>query len=525
VAGPELADLAREGVARYTLLGEVTYFNPAWAALHGLAEAATTTACGFFDLASSPEDAQAIWRSVLADGAWQGTIERRGLDGANGQLTVRLNLRRDAEGALLDIVEFSELGGLLRAGAAPRPIWQLEASELRYQQLIHYIPIPLVKVDSRAAGSVFERLKDEGVTDIAAYLSQNPELVELAKEMVIITSANAEASALFNTTSEAMVGPVRFLFEGTPDAAARVMTAHFNGARNHTEELKIRTFDGVLRDVVFLVTYPDPSEELDTTIIMMIDITERLATEAQLQRLEADYTHAARLSSLGELASSIAHEIKQPLSAILTNGETNLRWLAQAPPNVDKALELTQRIVDSAQRANDIIQRIQGMARKTGPARALLDFNSVVDEALRFVKYEMDYREVRIHRQLEPRLPLVEADRVQLQQVVVNLLMNALQALAEAPEARRDIQVTTRALSPDRVELQVVDGGAGIAPRDLRQVFESFFSTRTGGMGIGLSICRSIIANHGGEVNADNSQEGGARLTVTLPAAGSAQPH
>jgi C4-dicarboxylate-specific signal transduction histidine kinase len=400
-----------------------------------------------------------------------------------------------------------------------------QAGEDRFRMLIHHTPTPLWYVDARGAGEVFERLRAEGVTDIAAYLDANPELVEVAKDIVLVTEINRAAVALFGAeTATDLIRPVRYLFAATPEMAKRVMVAHFEGRRNYVEQAKMATFDGQVRDVVFSVTYPAPPEHLDTTFITIEDITERLRTEAQLRRLQADFAHAARISMLGELVTSIAHEVRQPLAAIVTNAETSLRWLAREEPNLAKAKELIARVAESAQRANDIIQRVRSMAVKQEPERRVLDLAEVVDEALHFVRHDLDARGIILLRADAVELPPVVGDRVQLQQVVVNLLVNGIQAIAQADTQERRIELKIDVATADAVTLSVHDTGPGVAEADLDCVFDGFFTTKDTGMGIGLSICQSIIAEHGGRIGVMNHPEGGAIFRVILPVGQDAPP-
>jgi C4-dicarboxylate-specific signal transduction histidine kinase len=396
---------------------------------------------------------------------------------------------------------------------------QPRAGEDRFRVLIHHTPTPLWYVDARGAGEVFDRLRAEGVTDIAAYLDSHPEVVEAAKDIVVVTEVNRAAVALFRAGDAGdLIRPVRYLFAATPEMANRVMTAHFEGRRNYVEQAKMATFDGEVRDVIVSVTYPTPPEQLDTTFMTIEDITERLQTEAQLRRLQADFAHAARVSMLGELATSIAHEVKQPLAAIVTNAETSLRWLVRDEPNLAKVVELTTRIAASARRANDIIQRVRSMAAKQEPQHEPLNLDEVIDEALYFVRHDLDARGITLLRADAGILPAVIGDRVQLQQVVVNLLVNSIQAITHADARERRIELKVEVDPPDVLSLSIHDTGPGIAEADLGQVFDGFFTTKEAGMGIGLAVCRSIIIEHGGEIVAANHPLGGAVFRVTLPA-------
>jgi len=420
---------------------------------------------------------------------------------------------RSAEPGRCDVV-FLMLNGAI---SDDRSAWELQASEDRYRKLIHFTPTPLLYVDARRSGDELERLRAQGVTDIGAYLDANPDLVALAEDIVVVTEVNQAAVSLFGAHNAAeLIQSVRYLFSATPGMANRVMVAHFEGRRNYVEKAKMATFDGRVLDVVFSVTYPAPPEYLDTTFITIEDISERLRTEVELRRLQANFTHAARLSTLGELAASIAHEVNQPLAAIAANADASLRWLAQDAPNLAKVKLLTERISASALRASEIIQRIRGMAMRREPQQARLDLRETIEEALVIVRHDVEAKSIALDLALDHSLPPIVGDRVQLQQVIVNLLVNSIQAIDHGG-GRRQIRLGAEAVT-EGVSIWVHDSGPGIAPAHLASVFDGFFTTKDSGVGIGLAICQSIIAEHGGEISAANHPDGGALFRIVLPA-------
>ncbi|MGF7155416.1 sensor histidine kinase [Novosphingobium gossypii] len=405
------------------------------------------------------------------------------------------------------------------------PVIQADEGET-FSRLLMHMPIALWQVDSTSPADAFEKLKAQGVQDIEAHLLQNPELVEYACDTVMVTRANNAALALIGQTDEGFYPKsVRHIFEATPQAAVRVIVAHFHGRRTHVEELRIHCSDGRTVDVLFLVTFPRPPERLDVTFIMMLEITDRLATEAHLRQLQADLAHASRVSTLGELATSIAHEVRQPLGAIVLNGNTSLRWLDKAEPNLPKARQLVTRMIEAATQATEIIDRIQGMASKRVPVRSRLKLNEIVDVALRFVHHESIERRVAIRANLDPDIPEIEGDRIQLQQVIVNLLVNAMHAIdhRDGPGPRQ-VFVSTERHGNSRVTLVVADTGPGIADENLENLFDGFFSTKPEGMGMGLTICSSIMRSHDGEIRAENRVDGGAKFTCSLPVADYSEP-
>lgn len=400
-----------------------------------------------------------------------------------------------------------------------RSFWSVLASEERYRNLIHHLPVALLQVDARQIGEIYEGLRRAGVTDLLAYARDHPELIDMANAMVMVTEANANAARLFGAAEMVdLIGPVGFLFAASPDSALRVMDARFKGERSHAEIMKMRTLDDRLLDIAITVTYPRPPERLDVTLISLEDITERLRTEVQLRQLQADYSRAARISMLGELATSIAHEVNQPLAAIVTNAETSLRWLARPDPNLGKVEQLTSRVIDSAHLASDIVQRIRGMTAPRVPERVLTDLNGVVEETLVFVHHEIETRSIELSVRLDSDLPGVLGDRVQLQQVIVNLLVNAIQALAQKDLEKGRIELSTTRDPGGLVRFVIRDAGPGIVEEDLERIFDSFFTTKPDGMGIGLAICQSIITAHGGVISASNHAEGGAVFSFSLPA-------
>lgn len=249
------------------------------------------------------------------------------------------------------------------------------------------------------------------------------------------------------------------------------------------------------------------------------DVTQRKLSEQALHAAQTALAHASRVATLGEISATIAHEINQPLAAIRTNGETGLRWLDRAEPNVAKARDLMQRMVGDARRASEIIGRIRAMAAPRAPERSLLSLDDVVKESMVFLRHEFQSKSIAVSLDLAPALPSVAGDFTQLQQVVVNLAVNSVQAMVQSDVGRRGIFIRTMLSGPEAVCCTVEDSGPGIDPVHLARLFDSFFTTKDAGMGMGLAISRSIIEAHEGDIRADNgSALGGARFSFTLPA-------
>lgn len=399
-----------------------------------------------------------------------------------------------------------------------RSYMYLRASEARYRKLVHHMPVALWQVDASHMGRIYNDIRASGVTDFGAYLDEHPELVELAATTVQITDVNRAAVQMLGGASAIdLMRPVGYLFTVNRNSLRNVMIGRFNGQASHEEVTKVATFDGRVLDVRMSVTYPKVLAELDVTIFSFEDVTERMSMEAEIRQLQADFTHAARISTLGELTTSIAHEINQPLAAIVTNAETSLRWLSRDDPNVEKVKALTTRVAASARRASDIVQHIRGMASKRQPERVATDLNEIVQESLIFIRHEIESQSIGITTDLAPGLPSTMADRIQLQQVVVNLLINSVQAVEAQGKGKREICIGTHLTGDGALAFMLRDTGPGIPPDDLARIFEGFFTTKEAGMGIGLAICQSIMSEHGGSITASNHPEGGAQFRFEIP--------
>jgi signal transduction histidine kinase len=220
---------------------------------------------------------------------------------------------------------------------------------------------------------------------------------------------------------------------------------------------------------------------------------------------------------MGEMAASIAHEINQPLAAIATNAAAGLRWLAAATPNLNEASNALTRIVNDARRASEVIGGIRLMFKKDSQAAALQDVNELIREVLTLVRSEVENHRVVIYPELLDDLPQVPVNRVQLRQVIVNLLMNAVDAMDAVTDSARAVRIKTGIYDSNYLLIAVEDTGTGIDPKNIDRIFDAFFSAKPNGMGMGLSICRSIIEAHGGRLWATTNVPRGAIFQFILP--------
>jgi C4-dicarboxylate-specific signal transduction histidine kinase len=251
----------------------------------------------------------------------------------------------------------------------------------------------------------------------------------------------------------------------------------------------------------------------------VVDVSERRHREDWLGSMQAELALGSRAITLGKLVASIAHEVNQPLAALAANASASLRWLQWEEPRIDKARQALLRIVRDANRASEIIARTRTLVRKADAQRSPLSLNSTVREVFAFLRTELRRHDITIRTNLAQSLPLVRADRLQMQQVMLNLVMNAIEAMSSVAPRRRLLTIVTKAQAMD-VTVSVRDRGIGLDEETLERIFEPFHSTKPQGMGIGLWISRSIVEAHGGSLQAVRNKGRGATFQFRLPSAG-----
>ncbi|MFC0397866.1 ATP-binding protein [Paraburkholderia rhizosphaerae] len=249
----------------------------------------------------------------------------------------------------------------------------------------------------------------------------------------------------------------------------------------------------------------------------VMDVTNTRQAEQQLHHAQSELARVTRVTTLGELSASIAHEVGQPLAAIVTNGEACLRWLEHQPPQPDEVRTGVIRMIGEGRRATEIVRRIRTLARKDTGQKAPLELNDVVNDVVSLTQREVLSHQVPLRVRLAPLLPPVLGDRVQLQQVLINLVMNGIQSMDGITGWPRELSIETGVTPDGEVQLAVRDRGTGIDPRHAERLFDAFFSTKPHGMGMGLSICRSIIDSHGGKIRVFNNDTHGATFECVLP--------
>ena len=297
----------------------------------------------------------------------------------------------------------------------------------------------------------------------------------------------------------------------------RVIDRAANDRRDFDFEHRLRLPGGTVKHVRVVARAMQVETSNVDFVGAVMDVTSTRLAELELQNTRTELAHVMRVTSLGELTASIAHEVNQPLGAVVANAEACLGWLDRESPDLNEAHAAIERIVRDGHRASDVIRRVRALIKRTDTQMVLLDVNEVVSEAVNIVEHELLRYRVSRRMELSRDLPAVLGDRVQLQQVLLNLLINSIEAMQPITDRPRELVIRSKQDETQQVQVTVADCGIGLSAESAHRVFDAFVTTKSSGMGMGLSICRSIIHAHGGQIWASPNEPFGATVQFTLP--------
>jgi PAS domain S-box-containing protein len=506
-------DQAHDSVLVTDLEGIVIYWNKGASELYGWEpEQALGKPAG--DLMTTDVPLPSVEHPEFAeDGSWQGEVVTQSRDGRQLIVHCRCLILRDDK--------HRPTGVLTTANditARHQADLEIRRSEARSRHIFQATGVSIWECDFSAVKARTSELYRSGVTDMGRYMVENPSFVREAIDLTRVKDVNDATLAMFGASSKSeIIGPVSRVWptESETSFAGSIVAAIANVPRFVTE-VTLCKLDGTRIDVLFSTAFPPESSARDSIFVAVSDLTARNEAQAALQATQLDLAHATRLTALGELTASIAHEVNQPLAGVLSNAQASLRWIRRPEPQIDQAVRSLEAIVEQTRRAGAIIQGIRSLAKKQAPVVQGFDLGALVRETLDLLRAELKRHETELSFEAAQQPLVVSADRVQIQQVIINLVINGLQAMdALAPSARRLIVACDAA--DERARVAVTDQGPGISSEIAGNLFTAFVTTKPDGMGLGLSVCSSIMARHGGRIWADAGAEGGACLRFSLP--------
>ncbi len=395
----------------------------------------------------------------------------------------------------------------------------LRRSEQRYRTIFENLAVAIWEHDLRPMKAELDALRAGGIVDLPAYLAANLDFVRRMRESVRIIDVNTTALRMMGVASkEEFFASLHEFLEDDVTQFIGFLVALDARVPSWETESAVRTRSGERLRVIAAFNFP-PDGALDRVQVSVLNITERVRVQETLQRTRDQLDHALRAATIGEVSASIAHEINQPLAAIALNADAAARWMDRDPPDLDEVRASIREAAAAARRASEVVRRVRSFMTKVEPDRLPLDFEPLVEEAIRLVQPELAAHGATLQAALGAPGILVRGDRILLQQVLINLMVNAAQAMTSAASTVREIRLSTRRTLRG-IEIEVADTGPGFSPEAAAKAFEPFFTTKANGMGLGLAMCRTIIGAHEGEIAIAPAQGTacGGRVTIRLPA-------
>ncbi|TXR48418.1 sensor histidine kinase [Phyllobacterium endophyticum] len=393
----------------------------------------------------------------------------------------------------------------------------LAESEQRYRTIFLTTGVGILQLDFTQLKAAVDKLKTAGVRDIDHARSMDLESPIGEPNTIRLINANDTALKMFNAADIiALETMLPKLINADVDNAWKFLAAVWSGKSSYEAETIIDDAQGRQMAVLYNVAFPANRPALDMVLLSIMDVTGRREAENQLHAARAELAHVARVATLGELTVSIAHELNQPLAAVVANGGAGLRWLQRDVPDLEKIQLSMEGMIADAHRASEIIKNLRALSAKSPPKSTHVNLNEILDETVALVRREIDIHQVSLQFHLATDLPGVNGDRVQLQQVILNLVLNAIQAMTHAAGNTRKLLIET--FAEERAALvKIHDNGPGLTPETRTKLFSPFYTTKPDGMGMGLSICRSIVNAHGGSISASSKPGAGTIFEFTIP--------
>jgi len=396
-------------------------------------------------------------------------------------------------------------------------VFDLSREQNRFHSVFDGTIVGFVEIDLRGVRRVMAEL-ESAVGDIAAHIASDITVVRRVLDGTPVVGLNEKACQMLGVVPAEAVGKPLGLWcpDETMAVWNRVFLDYIARKVSHEAETVIRRKDGSNLDVILSAAYPKRPEEQVFVVVGLVDISERIAREKALARAQLDLAHVGRVSILGELAASITHEINQPLSAIMANGNAALRWLNRPVSDLDEARAAIGHMVLEAERASRIIARTRAMAMKGSGESTVFELKPTLAEAIEITRRQIAILGASCTLAGCDASVRILGDRVQLQQVIINLIVNAAQAMFEGGRQGRVVDVGFR-VDGGRAKVCVADTGPGLDAVDADRLFEAFFTTKVDGMGMGLSVSKGIVEAHGGTIAACNNAGPGCTFTIDIP--------
>lgn len=393
---------------------------------------------------------------------------------------------------------------------------RLSRLERKYGEMYGRAGISIWQEDWSAVGEAIARLRMAGVTDIPAWYAVRPEEARALHSRVSVIGVNRQSVDLMRAKTESdLIGSLAVVLPGSFATFNRWLTAFCRDELVYVGESVIQRCDGEPFDCFVTAALPKRAEDYKEIILSIVEITAYKRDQVRLAEVREEIARSQRIATVGALTASIAHEINSPLAAVASNAAACRRWLERPDPDLEEAKSAVSSVITDVERVCSVIDRTRGYLQKTERTQERKDLRKLISDSVRLVDREASIKEITVSLDIAEDVGMIVCDTVHLQQAFVNLMVNAIQAMGDSDREKRLLITVKR--QEGWFIVTVEDTGPGIPESDLRRIFEPFYSTKNGGMGMGLSICRTAVEAHGGTLTAHSTPGKGSRFEVKLP--------
>ncbi|MBO9127763.1 MFS transporter [Rhizobium sp. 16-488-2a] len=407
------------------------------------------------------------------------------------------------------------------ASSRRKALGALAQSETRYRSIFAQNHVSLCEVSLSLLWKRLETVRTLPPEKLRSYLDSVPEFVDQCSKLVKFVDVNDATVQLLGRENEREVlGSIDRFLPQNSGLIESIILGMCSGKDRVETEARLSRSPGDEVIVIFVIAFPEDKDAFDRVACAMIDVTQREQAKEALMAAQGELARVGRVATVGAISASIAHEVNQPIGAVVMSAQACMRWLQSNPPDIKAASTAAERAIKHSMRASEIIQRTREQVRGTRRRLERIDLKSIVTDVLGLLDRELISASTKVTTDFSSHYPVVLADRVEMQQVIANLITNGLHAMAGMPAEHRDLTISLNAAESDLIRLEVRDNGTGIEPDNLAKLFSPFFTTKNDGMGMGLAICKTIVEAHGGSLTAHNHEEGGAIFEIVLPLAG-----
>lgn len=404
------------------------------------------------------------------------------------------------------------------ASARRKALDALAQSDIRYRSIFAQNHVSLCEVDLSSLWKRLEPVRGYSPQELRAYLGNNPAMVDECAKLISFVDVNSATVQLLGKGSDSEVlGSIDRFLPPHSELADAIIMGICSGDDRVEMETRLLRGEGAEVIVIFVIAFPEDKDTFDRVACAMIDVTQREQAKEALIAAQAELARVGRVATVGAISASIAHEVNQPIGAVVMSAQACVRWLKANPPDIKAASTAAERAITHSMRASEIIQRTREQVRGAQRTLETVDLRDIVTDVVELLDRELMSASTRVTTHFNIQEAIVLADRVEIQQVIANLVTNGIQAMGAVSAEHRELSISLSAAEPPLVRLQIRDHGTGIAPENLAKLFLPFFTTKSDGMGIGLAICKTIVEAHGGSLTARNHDDGGAIFEILVP--------